>query len=93
MIDPYAYKKQLTLPKLIVCATNDEYFPTDALNLYWDGLKGTKSILYLSNASHVRADSDPRINPTAFAFIRAIAVDHTLPREVGNGNIQIRTFN
>lgn len=94
MIDPYSYKKQLTLPKLIVCATNDEYFPTDALNLYWDGLKGTKSILYLSNAGHVRADSDPRINPTAFAFIRAIAVDHTLPRvswewKHTNQNIQL----
>ncbi len=80
MIDPYAYKEQLTLPKLIVSATNDEYFPTDALNLYWNGLKGAKSILYLSNAGHVRADSDPRINPTAFAFVRAIAMDKMLPK-------------
>ena len=80
MIDPYSYKERLTLPKLIVLATNDEYFPADALNLYWDGLKGTKSILYLSNASHVRADSDPRINPAAFAFIRAIAMDNKLPQ-------------
>ncbi|MEO6722133.1 MAG: PhoPQ-activated protein PqaA family protein [Ferruginibacter sp.] len=80
MIDPYSYKERLTLPKLIVSATNDEYFPSDALNLYWDGLKGTKSILYLSNASHVRADSDPRINPTAFAFVRAIANGGALPQ-------------
>jgi PhoPQ-activated pathogenicity-related protein len=80
MIDPYSYKERLTLPKLIVSATNDEYFPTDALNLYWGGLKGAKSILYLSNASHVRADNDPRINPTAFAFIRAIAIGKKLPQ-------------
>jgi PhoPQ-activated pathogenicity-related protein len=79
MIDPYSYKEQLNLPKLIVSATNDEYFPTDALNLYWEGLKGNKSILYLSNAGHVRADSDPRINPTAFAFVRAVAAGKTLP--------------
>ena len=79
MIDPYAYKEQLKLPKLIVSATNDEYFPTDALNLYWKGLKGTNSILYLSNAGHVRADSDPRVNPTAFAFVRAVANDKKLP--------------
>lgn len=79
MIDPYVYRDQLTVPKLIVCATNDEYFPTDALNLYWEGLKGSKSILYLSNAGHVRADSDPRVNPTAFAFVRAVATDRTLP--------------
>lgn len=79
MIDPYSYKAYLTLPKLIVCATNDELFPTDALNLYWDGLKGAKSVLYLSNAGHVSADSDPRINPAAFAFVRAVAADKTLP--------------
>jgi PhoPQ-activated pathogenicity-related protein len=79
MIDPYAYRQRLTLPKLIISATNDEYFPTDALNLYWKGLKGSKSILYLSNAGHVRADSDPRVNPTAFAFVRAVAADKTLP--------------
>ncbi|MES2893735.1 MAG: PhoPQ-activated protein PqaA family protein [Bacteroidota bacterium] len=80
MIDPYSYKDSLALPKLIVSASNDDYFPTDALNLYWDGLKGAKSILYLSDASHVRADSDPRINPTAFAFVRAIAIERTLPQ-------------
>lgn len=80
MIDPYSYKERLTIPKLIVSATNDEYFPSDALNLYWDGLKGRKSILYLSNAGHVRADSDPRINPAAFAFVRAIAMNKTLPQ-------------
>lgn len=79
MIDPYAYKERLTAQNLIICATNDEYFPTDALNLYWDGLKGSKSILYLSDAGHVRAYSDPRINPTAFAFVRAVAMDKTLP--------------
>ncbi len=80
MIDPYSYKERLTIQKLIVSATNDEYFPSDALNLYWDGLKGRKSILYLSNAGHALADSDPRINPTAFAFARAIAMDNTLPQ-------------
>lgn len=80
MIDPYSYKEGLMIQKLIVSATNDEYFPSDALNLYWDGLKGRKSILYLSNAGHVRADSDPRVNPTAFAFVRAIAMDNTLPQ-------------
>lgn len=79
MVDAYSYKKQLTFPKLIVSATNDPFFATDALNLYWDGLKGSKWVLYLSNASHVSAYSDPRVNPTAFAFARAVAAGKTLP--------------
>lgn len=80
MVDAYSYREQLTLPKLIVSATNDDFFTTDALNLYWDGLKDPKWVLYLSNTSHVRADADPRINPTAFAFVRAVAAHKNLPK-------------
>lgn len=79
MVDAYSFRKQLTLPKLIVSATNDDFFTTDALNLYWDGLKKPKWVLYLSNANHVSADTDPRINPTAFAFVRAVAAHKSLP--------------
>ncbi len=79
MIDAYTFREQLTLPKLIVSATNDNFFATDALNLYWDGLKGPKWVLYLPNASHVSAYSDPRANATAFAFIRAVAGHKSLP--------------
>ena len=79
IIDAYSYREKLMLPKLIVSATNDPFFTLDALNLYWDGLKGPKWILYLSNANHVSADSDSRINPTAFAFVRAIAAKKLLP--------------
>jgi PhoPQ-activated pathogenicity-related protein len=79
MVDAYSYREQLTLPKLIVSATNDDFFTTDALNLYWDGLKKPKWVLYLSNANHVRADADPRINPTAFAFVRMVAAHKSLP--------------
>jgi len=73
MIDPYSYRKQIKLPKLIVAATNDQFFATDALNLYWPGLQGPKWILYLTNANHVSAYADPRINAAAFSFTRAIA--------------------
>jgi PhoPQ-activated pathogenicity-related protein len=79
MIDPYSYREHLAVPKLVISATNDDFFPTDALNLYWRGLTGPKWILYLSNADHVRADSDPRINFTAFAFVRAVAANRSLP--------------
>ena len=40
------------MPKLIVNATNDLYWATDALNLYWDGIPNDKWVLYLPNAGH-----------------------------------------
>ncbi|HVY64159.1 MAG TPA: PhoPQ-activated protein PqaA family protein [Gammaproteobacteria bacterium] len=52
IVDPYSYRAALTLPKLIVLATNDEYFPLDSANLYWDGLPGPKYLLYMPNEPH-----------------------------------------
>lgn len=52
IVDPYSYRDVLEQPKLLVIATNDAYFPFDSLNLYWDGLKGPKYVLYLPNEPH-----------------------------------------
>jgi PhoPQ-activated pathogenicity-related protein len=52
MVDPWVYRSKLTMPKLIVNGTNDPYWTQDALNLYWDDLKGDKWVLYVPNAGH-----------------------------------------
>jgi PhoPQ-activated pathogenicity-related protein len=52
MVDPWAYRERLTMPKLIVNGTNDLYWATDALNLYWDGIPNNKWVLYIPNAGH-----------------------------------------
>jgi PhoPQ-activated pathogenicity-related protein len=40
------------VPKLVVLATNDEYFPPDSANLYFGGLREPKRLLYLPNEPH-----------------------------------------
>ena len=52
LIDPWAYRDRLTMPKLIINGTNDFYWATDALNLYWDGIPADKWVLYIPNAGH-----------------------------------------
>jgi PhoPQ-activated pathogenicity-related protein len=52
MVDPWAYRDRLTMPKFIINGTNDFYWTTDALNLYWDGIPNDKWVLYLPNAGH-----------------------------------------
>ena len=80
--DPYSYRDRLTMPKLIILGTNDRYWSQDALNLYWDDLKGPKWVLYNSNAGHSLAglDTQYRVMNAVGAFARSIAAGTSLPK-------------
>jgi PhoPQ-activated pathogenicity-related protein len=79
IVDAYTYRQQLTMPKLVIVGTNDDYTPVDALNLYWPVLASPKSVLALTNTGHVGANQDARLFPTAYAFIKAIAQKKPMP--------------
>jgi PhoPQ-activated pathogenicity-related protein len=59
IVDPYSYRAKITVPKLVIVATNDEYFPLDSANLYFDGLRDPKHLLYLPNERHGVRDYEP----------------------------------
>lgn len=77
--DPYSYRDILTLPKLLILGTNDRYWPQDALNLYWDGLKGPKWVLYTPNSGHGLEDRD-RVFATLSGFVRMVASNKKWPK-------------
>lgn len=52
MIDPYSYRENLTMPKLILIGTNDPYWPVDAIKHYFDDIPGENYIHYVANAGH-----------------------------------------
>ncbi|HOS70819.1 MAG TPA: PhoPQ-activated protein PqaA family protein [Bacteroidales bacterium] len=56
MIDPYSYRASLTMPKLIIIGTNDEYWPVDAVKKYFSDLPGEKYIHYEPNTGHGLGD-------------------------------------
>ncbi len=56
MIDPFSYRKKLTMPKLIILGTNDEYWPADVIKHYFYELSGENYIHYVPNAGHGLGD-------------------------------------
>lgn len=52
MIDPYSYRKNLTMPKLLFMGTNDEYWVIDNVKNYLKDLPGITMIHYVPNAGH-----------------------------------------
>jgi len=65
MVDPWVYRERLTMPKMIINGTNDPYWAQDALNFYWDDLKGEKYVSYSPNAGHdLRAMETPNVPNT-----------------------------
>ena len=80
--DPYSYRDRLTLPKLLILGTNDRYWSQDALNLYWDDLKGPKWVMYTPNSGHDLRNGYLQVVNTLTAFARAQASGNALAADV-----------
>ncbi|UCS95837.1 PhoPQ-activated pathogenicity-related family protein [Echinicola marina] len=52
MVDPFAYKQFLTMPKMVFMGTNDPYWPIDAAKNYWDEIPGDNRLIYIPNVEH-----------------------------------------
>ena len=77
--DPISYKDILTLPKLIILGTNDRYWAQDALNLYWDDLKGPKWVTYTPNSGHGLEDRE-HVFATLSSYGRMVAAGKKWPK-------------
>ena len=52
LIEPYEFLERLTMPKLLINATSDEFFVTDSWKFYWDDLLGENYLQYVPNVGH-----------------------------------------
>ena len=83
IIDPLSYKDRLTMPKLVISATGDEFFhPDDSYN-WFDQMKGKTYLRLLPNAEHgmvpPQALSSPSIIHSIRGFYMAVQRNYSLP--------------
>lgn len=72
IVDPYAYREKITMPKLLFMGSNDPYWAVDAVHHYLYDLVGDTYLYYVANGGH-DLGGDPRvIIPTLVAFCRNV---------------------
>ena len=76
--DPHAYLDRITMPKLVMNASGDEFFCPDSSQFYWNDLKGEKVLRYVPNAGHGLKGSDAV--ETIIAFYHVILSGKPLPK-------------
>lgn len=92
IVDPYAYRKQLTMPKMLINASGDQFFLPDSWQFYWNDLVGEKHVRYVPNTGHSLRRTDAL--ETLISFHHSIVTDTPRPDfdwEVENGEIILKT--
>ncbi|MCI0704696.1 MAG: PhoPQ-activated pathogenicity-related family protein [Planctomycetia bacterium] len=91
--DPYFYRDRLTMPKFVVNAAGDQYFPPDSSKFYFGELVGPKYLRYVPNADHSLRGSDAQ--ESILAFYSAILTKTAMPKfsweMVKGGSIRVKT--
>lgn len=78
--DPYQYRDRITVPKLIVNATGDQYFAPDSSQFYYGGLLGEKFLRYVPNTDHSLKGAARTAADTGKAFVDSIIKATPRPR-------------
>ena len=76
--EPYEYRQRLTMPKLLINASGDQFFLPDSSQFYFDDLPGVKYLRYVPNADHSLKGSDAR--ESLLAFYNAVLYHQPLPQ-------------
>ncbi|MDX2245797.1 MAG: PhoPQ-activated pathogenicity-related family protein [Bacteroidia bacterium] len=92
LTEPFSYRDRLTLPKMIINATGDQFFLPDSWQFYWNDLKGEKHLRYVPNSEHSMRETDAL--ETLVSFYQNIVAETPRPDfewGVENGELVIQT--
>lgn len=76
MIDPYSYRKTLTMPKMLFMGTNDPYWVIDNVKNYLPDIPGFNLLHYVPNAGHGLGDGNSAFNALSAFFGETLSGGH-----------------
>ena len=79
MVDPFSFVDRLEKPKMLINGSNDRYWTLNALDLYWNDLKGPKYLVELPNAGHGLEKNREWALRGLGAFFRHTVSDRPMP--------------
>ncbi|MFT7425873.1 MAG: PhoPQ-activated pathogenicity-related protein, partial [Algoriphagus sp.] len=66
LTEPYSFKANYDMPKLLINAAGDQFFQPDSWEFYWNELIGEKHMQYVPNFGHDLSESDAIPNMISF---------------------------
>jgi PhoPQ-activated pathogenicity-related protein len=78
--DPIEYNERLTMPKLLIAAVGDEFFPPDGTHYFWDTLTPPKYFRTYENDAHSLSSHWDQRDQNIQAFFLATYRGLTLPQ-------------
>ncbi|CAH1782652.1 unnamed protein product [Owenia fusiformis] len=79
VVDPYSYRNRMTMPKIVIQATGDEFFLPDEPNVWFKDLIGPKYVWMVENTHHPMTFARLDIFNNLVSFYKTITKQYTLP--------------
>jgi PhoPQ-activated pathogenicity-related protein len=96
LIDPYAYRDRLTMPKLVLNSAGDQFFLPDSSQFYFADLPGPKRLRYTLNTDHSQGKDLRSIILPTLSWLSDVLDDKQGPQFSWtlepNGSIRVHTF-
>jgi len=68
LVDPFAYRDRLQMPKCLINATGDQFFCPDSSQFYFDKLPGENHLCYVPNSEHSLSETNALDSLIAFHY-------------------------
>ena len=96
LIDPYAYRDRLTMPKLIFNSAGDQFFLPDSSQFYYADLPGPKRLRYTLNTDHTQGQDLQNIILPTLSWLSDVLDNKPGPAFTWSlepdGSIRVQTF-